>query len=192
MRRWIMTALASLWLVGCGEQAWQTKDISGLMPPLAFELVDENGNTVNAERFLGKSTLLFFGFTHCPDVCPTTLARLDAATQRMDEAARDDIQVLFVSVDPRRDNPETLRTYTDAFGPQFIGLTGDKEALDELTRRYRVTYGYGEEDSNGNYDVSHSSAVFAFNDQGEARLLIRDSDPLEAVVADLERLANDA
>jgi len=192
MRRWIMTAFASLWLVGCGEQAWQTKDISGLMPPLAFELVDENGNTVNAERFLGKSTLLFFGFTHCPDVCPTTLARLDAATQRMDEAARDDIQVLFVSVDPRRDNPETLRTYTDAFGPQFIGLTGDKEALDELTRRYRVTYGYGEEDSNGNYDVSHSSAVFAFDDQGEARLLIRDSDPMEAMVADLERLAGDA
>ncbi len=191
MRRWIMTIFASLWLAGCGEQAWQTKDISGLMPPLAFELVDENGNDVNADQFRGKSTLLFFGFTHCPDVCPTTLARLNAATQRIDEAARDDIQVLFVSVDPRRDDPETLREYTDAFGPQFIGLTGDKAALDELTRRYRVTYGYGEEDSNGNYDVSHSSAVFAFNDQGDIRLLIRDSDPMEAVVADLERLADD-
>ncbi len=192
MPRWIIPVLVTLWLAGCGEQAWQTKDISDLMPPLAFELVDENGNEVTADRFLGKSTLLFFGFTHCPDVCPTTLARLDAATQRMDEAVRDDIRVLFVSVDPRRDDPETLRTYTDAFGPQFIGLTGDKTAIDELTRRYRVTYGYGEEDSNGNYDVSHSSAVFAFNDQGEARLLIRDSDPMDAVVADLERLVEDA
>ncbi|WP_306168983.1 SCO family protein [Halomonas sp. MMSF_3323] len=187
-----MALFVTLWLAGCSEPPWQTKDISGLMPPLAFELVDENGKDVNADQFLGKSTLLFFGFTHCPDVCPTTLARLDAATQRMDEAARDDIQVLFVSVDPRRDDAEKLREYTDAFGPQFIGLTGDKAALDELTRRYRVTYGYGEEDSEGNYDVSHSSAVFAFNDQGEARLLIRDSDPMEAVVADLERLASGA
>ncbi|MCO7213946.1 MULTISPECIES: SCO family protein [Halomonas] len=187
-----MALFVTLWLAGCSEPPWQTKDISGLMPPLAFELVDENGKDVNADQFLGKSTLLFFGFTHCPDVCPTTLARLDAATQRMGEAARDDIQVLFVSVDPRRDDAETLREYTDAFGPQFIGLTGDKAALDELTRRYRVTYGYGEEDSEGNYDVSHSSAVFAFNDQGEARLLIRDSDPMEAVVADLERLASGA
>ena len=192
MHRWIMALFVTLWLAGCSEPPWQTKDISGLMPPLAFELVDETGKDVNADQFLGKSTLLFFSFTHCPDVCPTTLARLDAATQRMDEAARDDIQVLFVSVDPRRDDAETLREYTDAFGPQFIGLTGDKAALDELTRRYRVTYGYGEEDSEGNYDVSHSSAVFAFNDQGEARLLIRDSDPMEAVVADLERLASGA
>jgi protein SCO1/2 len=192
MTRWIIPVFVSLWLAGCGEQAWQTKDISELMPPLAFELVDENGNDVNADQFLGKSTLLFFGFTHCPDVCPTTLARLNAATQRMDEATRDDIQVLLVSVDPRRDDAETLRTYTAAFGPQFIGLTGDKEAIDELTHRYRVTYGYGEKDNNGNYDVSHSSAVFAFNDQGEARLLIRDSDPMDAVVADLERLADDA
>lgn len=192
MPQWIIPVFVSLWLAGCGEQAWQTKDISGMMPPLEFELVDENGNVVNAEQFLGKSTLLFFGFTSCPDVCPTTLARLEAAAQRMDGALRDDLQVLFVSVDPRRDDAETLRTYTDAFGPRFVGLTGDKEALDELTRRYRVTYGYGEKDDNGNYDVSHSSAVFAFNAQGDARLLIRDSDPMEAVVADLERLVDDA
>ncbi len=94
-------------------------------------------------------------------------------------------------MDPRRDDPETLRTYTDAFGPRFIGLTGDKAALDDLTRRYWATYGYGEEDSNGNYNVSHSSAVFAFDDNGEIRLLIHDSDPMDAVVADLERLADD-
>lgn len=191
MRQCIITVFVSLWLMGCGEQTWQTKDISGLMPPLEFDLVDETGNDVTADQFLGKSTLLFFGFTHCPDICPTTLARLDAATQRLKETDRDDIQVLFVSVDPQRDDPASLRAYTDAFGPQFIGLTGNKAALDELTRRYRVTYGYGEEDSNGNYDVSHSSAVFAFNEQGEARVLIRDSDSMDAVVADLKTLVDD-
>ncbi|MCL7930384.1 SCO family protein [Halomonas llamarensis] len=191
MRQLFMPVFVSLWLMGCADQTWQTKDISGLMPPLAFDLVDENGNDVTADQFLGKSTLLFFGFTHCPDICPTTLARLDAVIQRLEGAYRDDIQVLFVSVDPRRDDPTTLSTYTNAFGPQFIGLTGDKAALDKLTRRYRVTYGYGEEDSSGNYDVSHSSAVFAFNEQGEARVLIRDSDPMDAVAADIKRLVNE-
>lgn len=192
MRKWLIPVFISLWLVGCGDQAWQTKDISGLMPPLEFTLIDEKGNTVNAEQFRGKTTLLFFGFTHCPDVCPTTLARLGTAIRQLDDEIREDTQVLFVSVDPGRDDPETLRKYTDAFGPQFVGFTGDKDALDALTRRYRVTYGYGEEDDNGNYDVSHSSAIFAFNRAGEARLLIRDSDPMDAVVADLERLADDA
>ncbi|MGM0702370.1 MAG: SCO family protein [Pseudomonadota bacterium] len=192
MHRWIVAAVASLWLAGCGEPTWQTKDISGLMPPLEFDLIDENGHDVNAERYLGKSTLLFFGFTHCHDVCPATLGRLEAAIGRLDETARDDIQVLFVSVDPRRDDPETLRAYTEPFGSRFIGLTGDQAALDALTRRYRVTYGYGEADSDGNYSVSHSSAVFGFNERGEARVLIRDSDPMEAVVADLERLADGA
>ncbi|SDI67919.1 SCO family protein [Billgrantia gudaonensis] len=192
MHRWIVTAVASLWLAGCGEPAWQTKDISGLMPPLEFELVDENGHDVEADQYLGKSTLLFFGFTHCPDVCPATLGRLEAAIGRLDESARDDIQVLFVSVDPRRDDPETLRAYTESFGARFIGLTGNRAALDALTRRYRVTYGYGEADDDGNYAVSHSSAVFGFDERGEARVLIRDSDPMEAVVADLERLADGA
>ncbi|MDZ7851659.1 MAG: SCO family protein [Halomonas sp.] len=192
MGKWVVPVLVSLWLTGCGEQEWQTKDISGLMPPLEFTLTDEKGNTVDAERFRGKSTLLYFGFTHCPDVCPTTLARLGTAIRQLDDEIREDTEVLFVSVDPARDDPETLKEYTDAFGSQFVGLTGDKEALDALTRRYRVTYGYGDKDDNGNYDVSHSSAVFAFNGQGEARLLIRDSDPMEAVVADLERLADDA
>lgn len=192
MHKWLLPLLVSLWLVGCSEQEWQTKDISGLMPPLEFKLIDENGNAVNAEQFRGKTTLLFFGFTHCPDVCPTTLARLGAATKQLDDKIREDTQVLFVSVDPGRDDPETLREYTDAFGPQFVGLTGDKDALDALTRRYRVTYGYGDEDDNGDYDVSHSSAVFAFNRAGEARLLIRDSDPMDAVVSDLQRLADDA
>ncbi|PRY71766.1 SCO family protein [Halomonas ventosae] len=192
MRKWVVPVLVSLWLTGCGEREWQTKDISGLMPVLEFTLTDEKGNTVNAESFRGKPTLLFFGFTHCPDVCPTTLARLGTAIKRLDDETQEDMQVLFVSVDPARDDPETLKEYTDAFGPQFVGLTGDKQALDALTHRYRVTYGYGEEDDNGNYIVSHSSAVFAFNDQGEARLLIRDSDPMDAVVADLERLAGGA
>lgn len=184
----LLLLLGGMLLVGCSEPSWQTKDISGLMPPLEFELTNENGRTVSAEDYRGQVTLLFFGFTHCPDICPTTLAHLATISDELGEEARGNLQVLFVSVDPARDDPETLSEYTDAFGAEFIGLTGDKAALEALTRRYRVTYGYGEKDEAGNYDVSHSSAVFAFDRDGEVQLLIRESDPREAVVGDLRQL----
>lgn len=191
MYKWLVIILSALLLSGCGEQSWQTKDISGLMPPLKFELTDENGRTVSAQDYRGKPVLLFFGFTHCPDICPTTLGRLATISNKLDEETQEDLRVLFVSVDPARDDPQTLQQYTNAFGPQFVGLTGDKAKLDALTRRYRVTYGYGEKDENGNYEVSHSSAVFAFNRAGEVQLLIRNSDPMAAVVADLRQLTED-
>ncbi len=189
MGKWLLLMLSVLFLSGCGEQTWQTTDISGVMPELKFKLTDENGRAVSAGDYLGQPTLLFFGFTNCPDVCPTTLAQLAGAAQRLDEDVREDLQVLFVSVDPARDDPQTLSRYTDAFGPQFIGLTGEKAELDALTDRYSTTYTYGKKDESGNYDVSHSSAVFAFDREGEVRLLIRASDPMDAVVADLRQLA---
>lgn len=181
-----------MWLAGCSEPSWQTKDISGLMPPLEFDLINEQGEAVSAADYQNQITLLFFGFTHCPHICPTTLANLASVSKELEneleKEVRDDLRVLFVSVDPARDDPETLRNYTQSFGPEFIGLTGDKAQLETLTRRYRVTYGYGAEDDAGDYDVSHSSAVFAFDREGEAQLLIRESDPRDAVLADLRRL----
>ncbi|MFU4581429.1 SCO family protein [Pseudomonas aeruginosa] len=191
MRPWHLLVLTALFLAGCGEQGWQTKDITGAMPALEFNLTDEHGRQVSAQDYLGKPTLLFFGFTHCPDVCPTTLAYLAAVSKQLDAAARADLQVLFVSVDPARDDPQTLRQFTDAFGPQFIGLTGDEAALDTLTHRYYSLYEYGAKDAAGNYDVMHSSAVYAFNRQGEARFLFHGGDPAEPVLADLRHLAKD-
>ncbi|WP_240549087.1 SCO family protein [Billgrantia antri] len=175
-------------LTGCTDPGWQTKDISGLMPPLAFELTDESGEVVEAEAFRGDATLLFFGFTHCHDVCPATMARLDSILDTLGAEARDDLRVLFVSVDPARDDPATLREYTANFGPEFLGLTGSEDQLDALTRRYRVTYGYGEKNAEGHYMVSHPSAIFAFDRDGEAQLLIRQDDAREAVVSDLRQL----
>lgn len=186
LRPLVLSAL--LTLTACGGDDWRTKDIASLMPPLTFTLVDERGETVEADRYRGDVALLFFGYTHCPDVCPATLARLAGQLRQLPDAARDDIRVLFVSVDPARDDPERLSAYTDAFGPAIVGLTGSREQLDALTRRYRVTYGYGEQDAAGGYAVSHPSGVFAFDRDGEARLLIRDGDAPEAVRHDLERL----
>ncbi|MDR5889466.1 MULTISPECIES: SCO family protein [Halomonas] len=180
--------LALLVMAGCGEPEWRTKDIASLMPPLAFTLVDERGETVTADRYRGGVALLFFGYTHCPDVCPITLARLAGQVRDLPHEARDDMQILFVSVDPARDDPERLAAYTEAFGSAIVGLTGSRAQLDALTKRYRVTYGYGEKDAAGGYAVSHPSGVFAFDRDGEARLLIRDGDAPEAVRHDLERL----
>lgn len=191
MYKWLAPAVIALGLMGCEDANWHSTDISEAMPPLDFQLVDENGNAVDAEDYQGKTNLLFFGFTHCPDVCPTSLAKLTAATRQIDEELRDDIQVLFISVDPSRDTPEVMKQYTDAFGPQFIGLTGEKANIDAVANRYRVTYEYGDKDAQGNYDVSHTSAIFAFDHDGNARLLMRESDPMDSMVADLTRLAEE-
>ncbi|MDT8893821.1 SCO family protein [Halomonas sp. I1] len=188
MLRWMFPLVLSLMLTGCFDHNWQTNDIADVMPALEFGLVDESGEAVRAGEFSGKPTLLFFGFTHCPDVCPTTLTRLSAAIKRLDEAQRDEVQVLFVSVDPARDTPDVMKRYTEAFGPQFIGLTGERARIDALTNRYRVTYEYGEKDARGNYNVSHSSSVFAFDSQGEARFMISDIDSMDAIVGDLSYL----
>ena len=177
-----------LWLTGCSDPSWQTKDISGLMPALEVELTNEQNQSVSEADYTGDVILLFFGFTHCPHICPTTLANLATVSQALGEETQEDLRVLFVSVDPARDNAATLSAYTEAFGPEFIGLTGSQEDLQALTRRYRVTYGYGEKDTNGHYDVSHSNAVFVFDRDGDAQLLIREDDTNEAIVADLKRL----
>jgi protein SCO1/2 len=176
-------------MAGCGsEVTWQTKDISNLMPELGFTLTSEEGNTVTAEQFTDKVNLLFFGYTNCPDICPITLGRLSSVIKRLPPDIAGQVRVLFVSVDPKRDNAESLREYTSAFGENVVGLTGSKDQLDTLTRRYRTTYGYGEPDENGNYLVSHASAVYAFDTGGNARLLIRSDDSLEAIAGDIVQL----
>ena len=188
---WMSAAVAFsvLTLTACGprEQQWSTQEIRGAMPDLAFELTDERGDPVQADAFRGKFVLLFFGYTHCPDVCPATLAILNAAIQQLGSAA-DQIEVLFVSVDPERDGPEQLSSYTSSFGDNVVGLTGTRAQLDKLTKRYRVTYRHDSPDEHGDYLVYHSGAVFAFDPQGRVRLLMSYTDGVPAIVHDLRQL----
>jgi len=189
--RFLAAALLAATITGCQSEEWQTKDISGVMPDLAFSLTGEQGTPVTEKAFAGNATLLFFGFTSCPDVCPTTLARLSTVLDKLPEEERRQVRVLFVSVDPERDDPEHLRKYTEYYGPEFVGLTGTQDELRALTKRYRVTYSYAEPDENGDYAVSHSSAVFGFAPDGRIRVLMRDDDGTEAILADLRRLVNE-
>lgn len=186
----LATALA---LGGClgDDETWQGKDISGLMPELAFELTDTSGETITAAETDGEIRMVFFGFTSCPDICPATLQKLARAVKDMPGELQDDTRIVFVSVDPRRDTPERIASYVDFFSDRAIGLTGEEPALRELSKRYRTTFGYDEPDEKGNYNVSHSGAVYVFDREGKARLLFRPDLSVEQMTADLMALAEE-
>jgi protein SCO1 len=193
-RVWLCLGLLILCLGGCGRSTaskpWHLLNITGHMPPLQFTLTRDDGQTVTQKDYLGKPVILYFGYTHCPDVCPTTLADLATALRELGATA-DPVRVLFVSVDPARDTPAVLKSYVNAFGPWFVGLTGDQDELTALTKRYRVAYRLGKPDPTGNYVVYHSSAVFIFDRQGNARLLTSLSDKPDVIATDLKRMLSE-
>jgi len=181
-------------LAACGDRTapWALHDVSGLMPDLDFTLTQaSDGSTVHGESFRGRVVLLYFGYTHCPDVCPTTLSLLGQAVAALGTGAGQ-VQILFVSVDPARDSLAGLKEYAGAFGPEVVGLSGSQAELQALTKRYRVSYGYGKPDSQGNYEVSHSSAVYVFDRRGEVRLLASGTDTASAITGDLRRLLDES
>ena len=203
MKAWMMSAhrlhqrftirlfllLSVLTLTACHHgEPWATKDISGLMPRLTFHLTEANRDRpVQATDYRGHILLVYFGYTHCPDVCPLTLGRIKSVLTNLGAQAQQ-VDVLFVTVDPTRDKLPLLKRYTEFFGPQVWGLRGDQSELRALTKRYRVTYGYDAPDTHGNYNVSHSSAVYVFDREGEPRLIIRPQDSIAAITTDLKRL----
>ncbi len=127
----------------------------------AFELVDHNGDTVDPERLADKWSLLFFGYTHCPDICPISLQALaDMMSSIDDEHVRERIQVYFISVDPERDTPELMSSYVTYFNPDFIGATTALEGLRVLTRSLGIAHEFrNREDGNPVYDVDHSGSI---------------------------------
>ncbi|HEX3915481.1 MAG TPA: SCO family protein [Steroidobacteraceae bacterium] len=161
-------------------------DISGLMPPLDFTLTGPSGATFTAADVRGKTVLLFFGYTHCPGICPATLAELAQSLKRLGPEAAAAVRVLFVSVDPKRDSGRPLGSYASQFGPQFIGLTGTDDQLTSLTKRYRVAYRRDAPDAHGDYAVYHSSAVFVFDRDGNARLLATPAETSDQLAEDLQ------
>jgi len=184
----LLLGLAAAVGAGCSRQpAFKLQSISGLLPALQFHLTDDNGRPVTAQDYRGDVVLLYFGYTHCPDVCPTTLAMLARAIKALGPAASQ-VRVLFVSVDPQRDSAALLKRYVGYFGPQFVGLRGNDRALKPLAKRYRISYHLDPPDQYGNYAVEHSSAVFIFDQKGRARLLADESGNAASISADLARL----
>lgn len=184
-----LTFLAMLTLGACERPAatYHARNIAGVMPRLQFTLSNGSSTPVTASDYRGKTVLLFFGYTHCPDVCPTTLANLRQVLERLGPVA-DSIRVLFVSVDPPRDTPKRLKDYVAAFAPQIVGLTGSDAQLTDVTKRYRVAYRRDKPDANGDYAVYHSSAIFIFDHEGNARLLTTVAESIPDLTEDLRTL----
>jgi protein SCO1/2 len=167
-------ALATILLMGIlssGSAAWNSTDVSGALPPLAFTMTRaSDGKTVTAADLKGKVVLLYFGYTFCPDVCPTTLLNISDMLKSLGKEA-DDVRVLFVTVDPNRDTLPVLKQYTNAFAPQIVGLRGTPDQLATLAKRYRVSYSVKPASQGHPYEVTHSSAVYVFDRQSNIKLL---------------------
>jgi protein SCO1/2 len=179
-----------LLLAGCGRGEVQpgASDITGAMPRLAFTMTRANdGATVTAESYRGKVTLLYFGYTHCPDACPTTLANLASVLEKLGPRAND-VRVLFVSVDPKRDTLPILKAYVNTFAPQIDGLRGTDDQIAALARRYRVLYAVTPDSSGQNPKVMHSDSTFVFARDGRARLVTTDTSNTITIQGDIERL----
>ncbi len=181
--------LASLAACDPAERAWNATPLPDDFPRLALGLTGESASPLTRQRLDGYAVLLVFGYTACPDVCPATLARLDAALSTLEPAVAERFRVVFVSVDPRRDDPARLARYTSAFGPRFIGATGPERRLRELANRFGLSFSHGPRDGSGDYTVNHPAGVFAFDARGRARLLIGRGLGVDAITADLRTLA---
>src|SRR6185436_9855476 len=158
-------------VAGCdrGPQ-FRSTDITGAPYGHALELTDHTGKLRHLEDFRGKAVVLFFGFTHCPDVCPTTLADLATVLKSLGPDA-DRVQVLFVTVDPERDTPQDLERYVHAFDPRFIALHGDPAATQRVAKEFKIYY---EKRKQGDsYTVDHSAQSYVIDPEGRLRLLVR-------------------
>lgn len=186
MRQAFALALAVL-LAACDrEVTWHATNITGAMPRLEFHLTRaDDGTAVSASAYRGKVALLYFGYTHCPDVCPTTLANLSDALKRLGQRASE-VRVLFVTVDPERDTLPVLSEYVKAFSPEIDGLRGDGDALASVARRYRVAYSVTKD--RDVYNVMHSEAVFFFDRGGRARLVTTSTENTADIADDLRHL----
>ena len=184
------TAGIVLALAGCGKDApaFDNLDITGNSQfGSAFALPDTNGKTRTLGDFKGKAVVLFLGYTHCPDVCPTTMAELSQAMQQLGpDAAR--VQVLFVTIDPARDTPEVLSQYVQAFNPSFIGLRPSDAQLAKFAKDFRIYYAKVPGKTPDGYTMDHTAASYVFDPSGKLRLFARDGQGVQVWVHDLKLL----
>jgi protein SCO1/2 len=161
----------SLLLAGCdGGPRFKSTDITGVDYGTTLQLTDHTGRPRTLQDFRGKAVVLFFGFTHCPDVCPTTLADISGALKSLGAEA-EKVQVLFVTVDPERDTREALGRYVTAFDPRFLGLYGDDAATRKTAQEFKIYY--EKRKTGDSYSVDHSGQTYVIDPEGRLRLLVR-------------------
>lgn len=190
-RRFALLIVTLLPTVACTSPEWRGITVDPPQPIPAFTFVAANGDTVSTAPERGRPTLLFFGYTHCPDVCPVTLAdwsraRAQLSAQLGDDAER--VRWLFVSVDPARDTPDVAAAYAAQFDARFVGLSGDSATTAGIQRAFSVTSYETPGATDADYLVTHASHVFLLDDTGQLRLMYPFNVGPEALVSDLTRL----
>jgi protein SCO1/2 len=198
-----LTALfaAVLLLAGCGDKgsdanqmllspvksSFKNTDVTGLGYARDFSLTDHNGKLRRLEDFRGKVVLMFFGYTQCPDVCPTTMSEMAEVMKQLGPDA-ERLQVLFVTVDPERDTAAVLANYVPGFDPRFLGMTGDLAALEKVAKEFRVFYQKVPGKQPGSYTMDHTAGSYVFDAKGRIRLFVRHGQGAEPIAHDIKQL----
>ena len=167
---------------------WMPRAHTGFEIGAPFQLVDHTGQTVTEEIFTGQASAVFFGFTHCPEICPTTLNDLANAGQALAEG-REKLQIVFITLDPKRDTTDVLKDYIPYFGEQVTGITGKPENVLQLARDWGIFW-ERIQTSGGGYTLDHTATVFLLNEQGRMTGTIDIAEPPDVVEAKLKKLVN--
>jgi protein SCO1/2 len=192
-RRILLTTTAALALsaalAGCGkkEVVFQGSDISGTALGRDLDMIDDSGKPRTLDDYKGKVAVVFFGFTQCPDVCPTAMAELSETMDLLGaDAAK--VQVLMISVDPARDTPEVLSAYVKAFNPSFVGLTGTPEQLGKTAKSFKAYYAKSSGGTAEQYGMDHASSFYILDQDGEARVLVSGNASAKDIASDIKQL----
>ena len=175
-------------LAGCtpAEPVFKSTDISGTSYGRTLRLTDHHGQERTLADFKGKVVTIFFGYTQCPDVCPTALSGMSSVMQALGPDA-ERVQVIFVTVDPERDTPELLAQYVPVFDARFLGLYGTPEKIAEVAKEFRVFYRKSG-DLAGHYTIDHTAGTYVFGPDGRPRLYVKHAEDPQVVVADIKAL----
>ncbi|MES2148171.1 MAG: SCO family protein [Pseudomonadota bacterium] len=185
----MMLSLAACDKLGKAPLKFENTDLTGLDYAKDFALTDHTGKARTMADFKGKLVLIFFGYTQCPDVCPTTMAEMAAVMKELGPQA-DQLQVLFVTIDPERDTQALLAQYVPAFDPRFLGLYGDAAATAKVAKEFKVFYAKSPGKTPGSYSMDHTAASYVFDRSGKIRLFVRHGNGPAPIVHDLKQLLN--
>jgi protein SCO1/2 len=175
------------WLSGAPKPAFKGVDLTGAAYAKSLNLSDQDGRARNLAEFKGKVVVVFFGYTQCPDVCPTTLAEL-AEVKRSLGADGEKVQGIFVTVDPERDTEPLLKAYLSSFDPSFVALRGSETQTQEAAREFKVYFAKAPGKVPGSYTMDHTAASFLFDKQGRVRVFVRYGSGAQAMADDIKLL----
>jgi len=187
----IPLVLGSAAITAACTEKFELTDITGSTIGGDFRLTDHTGRVRSLSDFRGKVVAIFFGYTHCPDMCPTALAGLAQTVRRLGRQGDDEVRVLFITVDPARDTQKVLAQYVPAFDPRFLGLYGDAATTAKVAAEYKVFFEAQRPNASGNYTIDHTAAVYLIDRRERPRLYAGGGRTVSGIVHDVKLLLNE-